>query len=81
MALFPLQGIVEGDFVVLLVPVDDGDSMAVVGQKVRDHVLGRRLPETAQHWRVRLNGELLADETTVADAGCVPLDVVEVVRA
>ncbi|MDA8309370.1 MAG: toluene monooxygenase [Actinomycetota bacterium] len=81
MALFPLQGCVEGDFVVLLVPVDDGDTMSVVGEKVRAHVLGRRLPEDAGPWRVRVGGAVLDDEVTVSGAGLAPLDAVEVVRA
>ena len=34
MALFPLQANFRGDFVVLLVPVDDGDTMSVVADKV-----------------------------------------------
>lgn len=81
MALFPLQGCVEGDFVVLLVPVDDADPMSVVGEKVLAHVLGRRLPDDAGPWRVRVDGTTLDDHLTVAAAGLAPLDTVEVVRA
>ena len=38
------QGIFEGDFVVLLVPVDTDDPMTVVAQKIAHHVAGRRCP-------------------------------------
>jgi toluene monooxygenase system protein B len=80
-ALFPLQGIVEGDFVVLLVPVDDGDDMATVGAKIREHAVGFRVAPEATSWKVRVGGRVLDDAVTVQDAGLAPLDVVEVVRA
>ncbi len=81
MALFPLQGVVDGDFVVLLVPVDDSDSMKVVGEKIRAHSVGVRVADKQQAWRVLHNGVLLDDDVTVVDAGLMPLDVVEVVAA
>ncbi|GHA48916.1 hypothetical protein GCM10010372_55930 [Streptomyces tauricus] len=43
MALFPLQALFEGDLVVLLVPVDDGDPMTVVADKVAHHVVDHRV--------------------------------------
>jgi len=80
-ALFPLQGVVEGDFVVLLVPVDDGDSMADVGAKIRSHVVGVRVPEEpGASWALRVNGSVVDDRITVRDLGLAPLDLVEVVR-
>jgi len=81
MALFPLQGIVEGDFVVLLVPVDDADTMDTVGEKIRAHALGLRVGEEDTSWRLRHRGELLDGDVTVTGAGLAPLDVVEVVKA
>jgi toluene monooxygenase system protein B len=81
MALFPVQGIVEGDFVVVLVPVDDTDPMTVVAEKIAYHGVGKRVPATDAPLRVRYRGELLADDTTIAKVGCAPLDVLEVVRA
>lgn len=81
MALFPLQGIVEGDFVVLLVPVDDGDTMDAVGEKIRAHAVGLRVAEQDISWRIRHGGKLLDDDVTVAGAGLTPLDVIEVVKA
>lgn len=81
MALFPLQGIFDGDFVVLLVPVDTEDPMTVVAEKVAHHVVGRRVAAQDRPMRVRRQGEFLADETTIAEANLSPLDVLEVVYA
>jgi toluene monooxygenase system protein B len=81
MALFPLQGIFDGDFVVLLVPVDTEDPMTVVAEKIAHHVVGRRVAAQDRPMRVRRQGEFLADETTVAEANLTPLDVLEVVYA
>ena len=44
MALFPVQGIVEGDFVIVLVPIDDTDPMTVVAEKIAYHGVGKRVP-------------------------------------
>ncbi len=81
MALFPLQGIFDGDFVVLLVPVDTEDPMTVVAEKIAYHVVGRRVAAQDRPMRVRRQGEFLADETTVAEANLTPLGVLEVVYA
>jgi toluene monooxygenase system protein B len=80
MALFPVQGIVEGDFVVVLVPVDDTDPMTVVAEKIAHHGIGTRVAATGGALKVRWNGELLADDATIAGVGCAPLDVLEVVQ-
>jgi toluene monooxygenase system protein B len=79
MAPFPVQGIVEGDFVVVLVPVDDTDPMTVVAEKIAYHGIGRRVPAQDRPLKVRYRGELLADDATITSAGCTPLDVLEVV--
>ena len=79
--LFPVQGIFEGDFVVLLVPVDTDDPMTVVAQKIAHHVAGRRVAAQDRPMRVRHQGKFLADEATVAEADLAPLDVLEVVYA
>ena len=81
MALFPVQGIVEGDFVVLLVPVDDTDPMTVVAEKIAHHGVGKRVPAQAGTLRVRYQGRLLDERSTILDAGCAPMDVLEVVYA
>jgi toluene monooxygenase system protein B len=81
MALFPVQGIFDGDFVVLLVPVDTDDPMTVVAEKIAHHVVGRRVAAKDRPVRVRRQGEFLADDATVAESGLSPLDVLEVVYA
>jgi toluene monooxygenase system protein B len=81
MALFPVQGIFDGDFVVLLVPVDTDDPMTVVAQKIAHHVVGRRVAAQDRPMRIRCKGEFLAEETTIAEANLAPLDVLEVVYA
>ncbi|WP_214369894.1 toluene-4-monooxygenase system B family protein [Pseudonocardia sp. H11422] len=64
MAPFPVQGIVEGDFVIVLVPVDTEDLMPVVAEKIAHHAVNRRVPERDQPMAVRHNGRLLAPEAT-----------------
>lgn len=81
MALFPVQGIVGGDFVVVLVPVEDTDPMTVVAEKIAHHGIGKRVAPQRGRLRVRYQGQLLPEESTVVDAGCAPLDVLEVVYA
>ena len=77
MALFPLQAAFDGDFVVLLVPVDDEDPMTVVAQKVQHHAAGR-VPAQDRPMRVRFNAADVADDATVVTAGIGPMDVIQV---
>jgi toluene monooxygenase system protein B len=79
MALFPVQAVFEGDFVVLLAPVDDEDPMTVVAQKIAVHAVQRRVVAQDRPMRVKFNGQILDDEATVVTAGVRPLDVLEVV--
>jgi toluene monooxygenase system protein B len=81
MALFPVQGIFEGDFVVILVPIDDEDPMTVVAEKIAHHVVDHRVGEQDRPMQVRHNGTVLAPDATVVDAGVAPLDVLEVAYA
>jgi toluene monooxygenase system protein B len=78
MALFPVQAVFDGDFVVLLVPVDTEDPMRVVAEKVAHHVIGRRVAAQDRPMQVRRSGQVLADETTITEASLTPLDVLEV---
>jgi toluene monooxygenase system protein B len=77
MALFPLQAAFDGDFVVLLVPVDDEDPMTVVAQKVLHHAAGR-VEAQDRPLGVRFNAAPLPDDATVVTAGVGPMDVVQV---
>ena len=78
MALLPLQAAFRGDFVALLVPVDDQDTMDVVAQKVAYHVINRRLPPQDAPMRVQYNDQGLLPDQTVAQAGMPPMSFVQV---
>jgi toluene monooxygenase system protein B len=78
MAIVPLQAAFRGDFVALLVPVDDQDTMEVVAQKVAHHVIHRRLPPQHAPMRVQYNDRVLPPDQTVAQAGMPPMSFVEV---
>lgn len=76
-----VQGIFHGDFVALLIAVQDGDTMTEVANKVAYHVVGKRVAPQDRPMQVSLNGKLLPDRATVADAGFKHWDVVEVAYA
>ena len=76
-----VQGIFHGDFVALLIAVEDGDTMAEVAKKVAYHVVGKRVAPQDRPMRVAVNGKSLADNVTVAHAGVKHWDVVEVAYA
>ncbi|MEF9412237.1 toluene-4-monooxygenase system B family protein [Rhodococcus sp. IITD102] len=78
MALFPLQGMFDGDFVLMLVPVDDQDTMTQVAEKVAYHVVGHRVAAQDRPLQVRHNSVAVAPDATVTGAGFGPMDVVEV---
>ena len=78
MALFPLQANFRGDFVVLLVPVDDADNMAAVAEKVTSHSVGLRVAERNLPKRVYYNGKELPLEMTVTESGIQVMDWIEV---
>jgi toluene monooxygenase system protein B len=81
MAMFPVQGFVDGDFVIVLALVDDTDPMPVVAEKIAHHSVGKRVAAQDRPMRVKLRGELVADEATLSSIGAAPLDVLEVVYA
>jgi len=81
MALFPLQANFRGDFVVLLVPVDDADDMTVVAEKVAQHAVGLRVAERNAAMNVYYNGEKLPPEMTVGKSGIQVMDWIEVAYA
>jgi toluene monooxygenase system protein B len=81
MALFPAQAIFEGDFVVLLVPVDDEQPMTEVAAAIAHHVVGKRVPEQDRPLKVSYDGSVLADDATLAGLGIAPLEVLQVAYA
>ena len=81
MAMFPVQGFVEGDFVVVLALVDDTDPMTVVAEKIAHHSVGKRVVGKDRPLKVKRHGQVQADDATLASLGAAPLDVLEVVYA
>ena len=75
MALYPVQGIFDGDFLVELVAVDTEDPMTTVGAKIAHHAVGRRVEAQDRPIEVRLRGTVLDPDATVITAGVAPLDV------
>lgn len=78
MALFPVQAIFEGDFVVQLVALDDADPMSVAATKVAHHAVGLRVAEQERPMRVTHDGRVLDPDDTVVTAGVGPMDVLQV---
>lgn len=78
MALFPLQGTFDGDFLFVLVPVDDQDTMAQVAAKVARHAVGRRVAVQDKPYVVRHKSQPVPMDATVTSAGFAPMAIVEV---
>lgn len=78
MAIVPLHAVFRGDFISLLVSVEDNDTIETVAQKVAHHVVNRRLPAQDAPLRVVYNDKILPSEQTVTEAGIAPLGYVEV---
>jgi len=78
MATVPLQAAFRGDFAVLLVYVDDQDTMEKVAQKVAYHVILRRLPPQDAPMRVQYENRVLPPDQTVAQAEIPPMSFVQV---
>jgi toluene monooxygenase system protein B len=84
MALFPVYGLFEGDFVPHLVAVDTDDTMNQVAEKIAVHSVGRRVPAepAARGYRIRVAGEEVAAElplaAVLARTGLKPLEWITV---
>jgi toluene monooxygenase system protein B len=74
----PVQAIFRGDCLMLLVTVDERDTMELVAQKVAHHVINRRLPARDASMRVQYNNRVLPPDQTVSQAGILPMSLVEV---
>jgi toluene monooxygenase system protein B len=79
MAMFPVQGIVEGDFVVVLVTPDDTEPMTAVAAAIAHHGIGTRVAAQDRPLKVRHHGQVLADDATIAGSGIAPMEVLEVI--
>ncbi|GAX91278.1 toluene-4-monooxygenase system B family protein [Effusibacillus lacus] len=78
MAMLPLTAAHKEDFVVLLVPVEDTDTIAQVAEKVAAHTVGVRVASRNAPLRIRCRGQVQPDHLTVAEVGLEPMDFVEV---
>ncbi|MEP7300774.1 MAG: toluene-4-monooxygenase system B family protein [Caldimonas sp.] len=84
MALFPIYGVFQGDFVPHLVAVDTDDTMNQVAEKIAVHSVGRRVPRRPgePRYRIRIgpstvvNGKPLSQ--VLAETGLKPLQWVTV---
>jgi len=78
MAPLPLQAVFDGDVAVILVLVDDRDTMRSVAEKVAHHVAGTRVAAQDRPLAVTFRGAAVDDDVTAAAAGIGPMDVVRV---
>ena len=84
MALFPIYGLFQGDFVPHLVAVDTEDTMHQVAEKIAVHSVGRRVPNRpgAKGYRIRVGEHRVAAEKVLAqvlgETGLKPLQWVTV---
>lgn len=80
MALFPVIGRFEGDFVPHLCPVDTDDTMPAVAEKVAVHSVGRRVPVNLQApgYEVLVDGEVIDEDKTLGELNLAPLYWVDV---
>jgi hypothetical protein len=68
MAVFPIVGRFDGDFVPHLVAVNTDDTMDQVAEKVAIHSVGRRVPvaKGKADYEVFLHGKLMPGKSTLA---------------
>ncbi len=85
MADIPLAVLLEGDYGYKVQVFDTSDTMAALAEKVADQVAGVLVapfpPEAVLRVRVQGSDDPLPDELTIADAGFVEMEAVEVYRA
>lgn len=74
----PINAMFEDDFVTQLVLVLDTDTIDEAARKVAAQVVGRRVPPRDAGLVVRFDGKVVPGDTTVAQSGISPLDIVNV---
>lgn len=77
MAMLPVQGMVLGDFVINLVPIESSDTMDKVAQAIAHHSVNRRVAQQDKPLRIRFKGEVLPLDATPESAGVGLLDYLE----
>mgnify|MGYP001610273509 FL=1 len=84
MAMFPIYGVFEGDFVPHLVAIETDNSMAEVAEAVAVHSVGRRVAHNpkAKGYEAEVKGSVVDLKLKFADVmeqhGLAPLDFVTV---
>ncbi len=84
MALFPIYGLFEGDFVPHLVAIDTDNSMAEVANAVAIHSVGRRVARdpAATGYEAEVKGHVVSLDKSfgqvMSEHGFAPLDFVTV---
>ena len=84
MALFPLNSNFEGDFVLLLLPVDTENTMDEIAAAAAHHSVGTRVaaqPDKIMRVRRHSDGELFPRDMKLEDAGLAPTETIDVVFA
>ncbi len=85
MADIPLAVLLEGDYGYKVQVFDTDDTMAALAEKVADQVAGVLVapfpPGAVLEVRVQGSDEPLPDELTIADAGFVEMESLEIYRA
>ena len=83
MAMFPIYGVFEGDFVPHLVAIDTDNSMAEVADAVAVHSVGRRIaPRPGGKYEALVGGEVVSLDRSfgeiLEEKALAPLDFVTV---
>lgn len=78
MATIPIQAGHHDDFVLILVQIEDTDTMREVAQKIAEHTVGIRVKKKPKPLKVYYEGKAVEDHLTVADVGIKPMGYVEV---
>ncbi|MEH6638136.1 MAG: toluene-4-monooxygenase system B family protein [Porticoccaceae bacterium] len=82
MALFPLHSNFQGDFVINVVAVDDGDTMDQVAEKCAYHSVGRRVqaqPGKVMRVRRHQDQSLFPRAMKVLESKLRPTETIDIV--
>lgn len=80
MALFPITGYYQGDFIPHLIAADTDDTMDQVAARIARHTLDRRLPKPPEGtaYDVVVDERTIAPDATLGSLGLEPLHWVDV---
>lgn len=78
MSMLPIAAAHRDDFVVLLLAIEDTDTMAQVAEKLSAHTIGVRVSPRQAPLKVIYKGQVQPNHLTVGEVGIGPMDFVEV---